>query len=86
VVILTRDEVLHSIGSLVVALVTRTVRDLPSEVPLGRRQGLPRPCVASLDNLLTVPRERLTRLMGSCDAAKVDELDRAIAIALGLRR
>lgn len=85
-VILTRDEVLHSIGSIVVALVTRTVRDLPTEVPLGRRQGLPRPCVANLDNILTVPRARLTRLMGSCDAAKVEELDRAVTTALGLRR
>lgn len=31
VVILTRDAVLHSIGSIVVALVTRTVGGLPTE-------------------------------------------------------
>jgi len=55
VVILTRDAVLHSIDSVVVTLVTRTVRGLPTEVVLGRRQGLPARCVANLDNILTVP-------------------------------
>ena len=55
VIILTRDAVLESIGGIVVALVTRTVRQLPNEVVLGRRQGLPAPCVANLDNILTAP-------------------------------
>ena len=32
VIILTRDAVLESIGGVVVALVTRTVRQLPTEV------------------------------------------------------
>ncbi len=59
VVILTRDSVLPSISAIVVALVTRTVRQLPTEVLLGRRQGLPARCVANLDNILTVPRPRL---------------------------
>ncbi len=82
VVILTRDAVLHTIGGIVVALITRTVRQLPTEVSLGRRQGLPVPCVANLDNMLTVPRDRLKRLMGACDTAKVEELNRAIKAAL----
>ena len=85
VVILTRDTVLHSIGSIVVALVTRSVRELPTEVVLGRKQGLPVRCVANLDNILTVPRERLKRLMGSCDTSKVEELNQAIKAALDLR-
>ncbi len=82
VVILTRNVVLHSIGSIVVALVTRTVRGLPTEVVLGRRQGLPSRCVANLDNILTVPRHRLKRLMGACSPAKVEELDQAVKVAL----
>lgn len=81
VVILTRDAVLNSIGAIVVALVTRTVRQLPTEVVLGRRQGLPVRCVANLDNVLTVPRPRLKRLMGACDADKVAELNQAIKAA-----
>ncbi len=82
VVILTRDAVLQSIGAIVVALVTRTVRQLPTEVVLGRRQGLPVRCVANLDNILTVPRQRLKRLMGACDTAKIDEFNQAIKAAL----
>jgi mRNA interferase MazF len=84
VVILTRDAVLHSIGSIVVALVTRTVREVPTEVLLGRQQGLPVRCVANLDNILTVPRHRLKRLMGACDAPKVDEINQAIKASLAV--
>lgn len=82
VVVLTRDAVLHSIGAVVVALVTRTIRQLPTEVVLGRRQGLPVTCVANLDNLLTIPRNRLKRLMGACDGSKITELNHAIKAAL----
>jgi mRNA interferase MazF len=80
-VILTRDAVIDNIGAIVVALVTRTIRQLPTEVVLGRRQGLPVRCVANLDNVLTVPRQRLKRLMGACDAAKLAELNAAIKTA-----
>ncbi|HEX9732408.1 MAG TPA: type II toxin-antitoxin system PemK/MazF family toxin [Thermoanaerobaculia bacterium] len=83
--ILTRDAVLHSIGSVVVAIVTRTIRGLPTEVVLGRRQGLATHCVANLDNILTVPRERLKRLMGACDSEKLEELNQAIKKALDVR-
>jgi mRNA interferase MazF len=84
VIVLTRDAVLETIGSIVVALVTRTIRQLPTEVVLGRRQGLPVSSVANLDNILTVPRHRLTRLMGACDASKIEELNQAIKIALDI--
>ena len=65
-----------------VVLVTRTIRDLPTEVALGRHQGLPLPCVANCDNILTVPRQRLARLMGECDVEKIVELNHAIRVAL----
>jgi mRNA-degrading endonuclease toxin of MazEF toxin-antitoxin module len=81
-VILTRDAVVNSIGGVVVVLVTRTVRQLPTEVVLGRRQGLSVRCVASFDNILTLPRHRLIRLMGACDASKIPELNRALKVAL----
>ena len=85
VVILTRDSILPTIGAIVVALITRTVRQLPTEVLLGRPQGLPARCVANLDNILTIPRHRLKRLMGACDTAKLAELNQAIKTALDVR-
>lgn len=66
-------------------LVTRTIRGLLSEVELGRQQGLPIRCVANLDNILTVPRDRLKRLMGACDIPKVGELNQAIKVALDVQ-
>ena len=56
VLILTRNAVINTIGSVVVALVTRTNRGLQSEVTLGRQEGLPIRSVVNFDNLLTVPR------------------------------
>ena len=82
VLILTRNAALPTIGGIVVALITRTDRGIPTQIELGRRQGLPTRCVASLDNLLTVPRQRLTRLMGALDSAKTKELNDALKIAL----
>ena len=84
VVILTRNTVLHSIEGIVVALVTRTVRGLPTEVRLGKRQGLPMVSVVNLDNILTVPRGRLVKRMGVCDTGKLDELGQAIRVAFDL--
>jgi len=69
---------------VVVALVTRTVRGLPTEVVLSRRQGLVTRSVANFDNLLTVPRGRLTRQMGACNAAKLEEINAALKMALGI--
>ena len=84
VVILTRNAVVDSIESLVVGLVTRTIRGLNAEVSLGRREGLPCPCVANLDNILTIPRGRLKRQMGALSQEKTTELDRAIIHTLGV--
>ena len=64
VVVLTRNAVSDTIGAVVVALVTRTSRGLPTEVSVGKGEGLPRPSVVNTDNILTVPRQRLVRLMG----------------------
>lgn len=84
VLILTRNAVVNSIGAVVVGVVTRTVRNLNTEVELGRREGLAGKSVLNLDNLLTVPRSRLTRLLGSCSREKLLEVNRALSIALGL--
>jgi mRNA interferase MazF len=69
VVVLTRNAVSDTIGAVVVALVTRTSRGLPTEVSVGKAEGLPRPSVVNTDNILTVPRQRLVRLMGQIHAA-----------------
>jgi mRNA-degrading endonuclease toxin of MazEF toxin-antitoxin module len=84
VVILTRDSVLSTIDSVTFALVTRNQRFLPTEIELGRAQGLTR-SVVSLDNILTAKKARLKRLLGSLNGEKLEELDQKIKLALGVR-
>jgi mRNA interferase MazF len=84
VVILTRNSILDSIGSVVVAIVTSSQRGLPTEVSIGVREGLHRKSVINVDNILTVSRHRLSRQMGSLSAKRVEELNRALAFSLEL--
>lgn len=44
------------VGRVLVAEVTTTIRGIPQELHLGRREGLPRSCVANLDALRALPR------------------------------
>ncbi|MCE2532355.1 MAG: type II toxin-antitoxin system PemK/MazF family toxin, partial [Acidimicrobiia bacterium] len=51
VLVVTRNEAIPVLTRILVAPVTRTVRDIPTEVPLDTDDGLPQSCAASLDNL-----------------------------------
>lgn len=83
VVVLTRDEVVDTLASILVAGVTTRRRDLPTEVPLDADDGMPRACVVSLDNVTTERKallvERITRL----GPDRMAEVCRALAIATG---
>lgn len=79
--VLTRDEAIPVLRRIVVAPVTRTVRGIPTEVPLGDREGLPSECVASFDNLLTIPKALLVRRLGGLGADRRDEPCAAILAA-----
>ena len=62
--VVTRDAAVPVLGAILVAPVTRTVRDIPTEILLGRDEGLLEPCAASFDNLRPVRKAWLTRRMG----------------------
>lgn len=64
VMVVTRDTAVPVLGAILVAPVTRTVRGIPTEIPLGGDEGLPEPCAASFDNLRPVRKAWLTRRMG----------------------
>lgn len=64
VMVVTRDAAVPVLGAILVAPVTRTVRGIPTEIPLGRDEGLLEPCAASFDNLRPVRKVWLTRRMG----------------------
>jgi mRNA interferase MazF len=64
VVVVTRSEAVAVLTAVVVAPVTRTVRSIPTELPLGRDEGLSVQCAASLDNLQRIRRTMLTEKAG----------------------
>ena len=83
VVLLTRDEALPRLRNVVVALVTRTIRGIETELEIGPDDGMPVACAVSLDNLRTVPKALLTQTITTLDAAKMDLVCRALARATG---
>ncbi len=83
VVVLTRDEALPWLRNVVVALVTRTIRGIDTEVELGSADGMPIECAVSLDNRRTVPQALLTKSITRLDPERVDAICRALAAATG---
>ena len=63
--------------------VTTTIRAIPQEVTLGRREGLSRACVANLDTLRTIPRVSLRRRVGRLSLPRHAEVKRALGHVLG---
>jgi mRNA interferase MazF len=82
VLLLSRDSAYSVLNKVIVAEVTSTVRDIPVEVRLGPKEGLPRQSVANLDNVHVVARSDLASRIGSLAASRVGELKRALGFAL----
>jgi len=65
VLVVTRDEAIPVLTRILVAPVTRTVRGIPTELPLDTDDGLPESCAASFDNLQPIRKSFLTDRLGS---------------------
>jgi mRNA interferase MazF len=64
VLVVTRNEAIPVLTTILVAPVTRTVRHIPTEIPLGSQHGLAVDCAASFDNLQPIRRSVLTQRVG----------------------
>jgi mRNA interferase MazF len=85
VCVVTRDAAAAVLSAITCAPITRTVRGIRSEVPIGTEQGLPEPCVISCDNLVTVPTASLDRRpVGHLDELIRARLDQALRYALDI--
>jgi mRNA interferase MazF len=84
VVVLTRDRAIPVLANVTVAAVTETIRELPTEVPVGTKQGLSRKSVVNCDNLFTIPKQALGRRRGELDPESLHRLRAALMIALDL--
>ena len=79
VLVVTRSAVVPVLASIVVAPVTRTIREIATELALGAAEGLPDGCVATFDNLETINwRRDLTTRIGALTADRRPELCHAL--------
>ena len=80
--ILTRSQAIPVLSSLVAAPLTRTIRNIPTELPLGPEDGMPEACAASFDNLRVVPKANLTERICSLGPERLAEACEALQIAV----
>ncbi len=83
-VVLTRESIIPALSAVTVVEVTRTVRDLPTEVELDPADGVEAGSVVNCNNVFTVPKDMLARRRGSVDFPRLVEIGKAVAFALDL--
>ena len=78
VMIVTRNEAIPVLATLVVAPITTTIRSIPTCVPVGSAEGIDRESVAAFDSLSVVPKHVLTRRLGALRVGRRHELCTAL--------
>lgn len=85
-VVVSRQVLIDSSFSKVVCAPVYSSRSgLSTQVDLGPEVGLKHESAVFCDELVSLERGRLTDFIGAVPAARLDDLDRALAIALGLQ-
>ena len=84
VALLSRNEAYEVRNSVMVAEVTSTIRNIPVEVRIGKRENMPKECVINLDTIITIRKELLDQKIIHLDSEKISEVDDAIKFALDL--
>lgn len=83
VLVLTRQEVIGLLHTVMVAPITSAIRGAPSEVLVGVAEGLKQPSAVNLDHVQTVERARLVGYVGHVGPEKMRKVCRALAVATG---
>lgn len=81
--ILTRTEAIPILHHLLAVPATRTIRGIPTEVPLGARHGMAKECVLTLDNVCVVRKALLVERITMLDDLTLDEVCSALSFAAG---
>ncbi len=81
--VLTRDEAIPVLNEVLAVPASRTVRGIRTEVPLARRDGMPRACCLGLDNLQLIPIRLCTRRITTLSDARMREVCVAHSAATG---
>ncbi|HEX9637739.1 MAG TPA: type II toxin-antitoxin system PemK/MazF family toxin [Acidobacteriota bacterium] len=84
VVLLSRNEAYPVRELVTIAPVTTRIRNIPTEVPLSKEDGLPRICVANLDTITTIPKRALAQRVSTLSPAKISAIEASLRFALAL--
>ena len=84
VVLLSRDEAYLVRNLVTVAPLTTRIRDIPVEVSLDERDGVPKKCVVNLDMIMTIEKQILTERICHLSEEKSKQVDDSIRFALGM--
>jgi mRNA interferase MazF len=81
--VLTRQAAIPVLNAYITVPATRTIRGIPTEVPLGREDGMPEECVLSLDNVAVVPKSFFVDRIARLGADRLAHVCAALAVATG---
>ena len=85
-----QNDIGNKVGSLtIVAAITSNLK--VAELPVGilikpKESGLPHESVVHLGQIYTIDKERLENFVGALPEHKINEVDKAIAISMGLSK
>jgi mRNA interferase MazF len=80
--LLSRTPAYEYLHRVLIAEITTRVRGIPQEVSFGRREGLPRSCVANLDTMRAIERSLIGDRLGALAPSRHREVKRALGYAL----
>jgi len=84
VALLSRDDAYRVRSAVTVAEVTTTVRNIPVEVLLSEKDGMPKACAINLDNIITINKALLKERICALSEDNIEAVSKAIKFALDL--
>ena len=81
--ILTRQAAIPVLRRVLVVPATRKIRNIPTEVELGREDGMPDQCALAFDDMITVPKTLLTERITRLGPVKLAAVCSALDVATG---
>ena len=81
--IMTRSAAIPVLNAVLAAPLTRTIRDIPTELLLDLADGVPQDSVASFDNMTVIPKSHLADRMTRLSPERLSDACRALQAAVG---
>lgn len=81
--VLTRQAAIPVLNAVLAVPATRTVRGIPTEVPLDRDDGMPEACALSLDGLTVMPKSMFVEQISRLGPERMSQVCTALRTATG---